>query len=498
MVEHTPQATAGRIVIVDSHLHTGSAHRRHEITRLAEAQGADVRLGDPQTRAKVVVRLRAGYEVCPGWLPPLLAELDQPGVRAVAPVLVGDEGTIVAAGHADGGPWLEGLPLADADGVAGRSMPGLVGGCLVMRPDVEFGQLRVVPAVAVRRHGSGPTPLRFTDPDAPMPPDPAGLVRTADGWQRLRPVVTEGPPRLRWAIKNPAPLGPRGERWGDTHFARRLAAALHGLGQHVAIDHRPGFERESGGLDDVTLVLRGLVEYTPRPENLNVLWVISHPELVSSEECARFDLVYAASLPFATAHGLRPLLQCTDPELFNPSRGVPDSGDGVLFVGNNRGAGRPIVHQAIEAGLPVRVFGARWEGVIDAAHIGGVSLPYDQLGGAYCNAGLVLGDHAPEMAAEGFISNRILDAAATGARTVSDPVVGLSELLPMVRIATNPEDLKRLATHLDGAFPSAADRAAAATRIGLEHSFAARAEQLLADVTALWQERRMRHDDRHV
>ena len=40
---------------------------------------------------------------------------------------------------------------------------------------------------------------------------------------RSRALVTQHPPRLRWALKNPATQGPWGDAWGDTHFARCLA-----------------------------------------------------------------------------------------------------------------------------------------------------------------------------------------------------------------------------------------------------------------------------------
>ena len=84
--------------------------------------------------------------------------------------------------------------------------------------------------------------------------------------------------RLRWAIKNAAPAGEGGERWGDTHFAASLAAALRDHGQEVVVDRRPEWDRATGRHDDVVLVLRGLVRHDPSPEQVSLLWVISHPE----------------------------------------------------------------------------------------------------------------------------------------------------------------------------------------------------------------------------
>ncbi len=60
------------------------------------------------------------------------------------------------------------------------------------------------------------------------------------------------------------------------------------------------------------------------------------------------------------------------------------------------------------------VYGVGWEEFIDVGRISGEFLDNDQLPAAYAGAGIVLNDHHPEMATDGFLSNR-LDAVATGA-----------------------------------------------------------------------------------
>ncbi|GMA87206.1 hypothetical protein GCM10025868_24560 [Angustibacter aerolatus] len=140
----------------------------------------------------------------------------------------------------------------------------------------------------------------------------------------LRADVREGVPRLRWALKNPAPAGPEAERWGDTHFARRLAAALRRLGQEVVIDHRAEFERSTGRFDDVVLVLRGVGPYNPVFGQVSLCWLISHPEMMSRRESVAYDRVFAASTVWArrmsAAWDVRidPLLQATDAEPVPP------------------------------------------------------------------------------------------------------------------------------------------------------------------------------------
>ena len=321
------------------------------------------------------------------------------------------------------------------------------------------------------RHGAPPR-LRVPRPV---------LVREA----RLQ--VSENP-RLRWAIKNAAPGGPGGERWGDTHFAASLAGALRDQGQEVVVDRRPEWDRPTGRHDDVVLVLRGLVRHDPSPEQVSLLWVISHPELVTADEAHGYDRVLAAGQPWAErwardwALRIEPLLQATDPERFHPDAAAPDTGDRVLFVGNSRRMLRPVVRDALAAGLPLAVYGDLWSGLVPDEVVRGRSIPNDQVAAAYRSAGVVLNDHHDAMRTDGFVSNRLFDAVASGARVVTDEVAGLAELFgPGVQIYETPDDLARLATLADpdSVFGDDATRRAAADRVRTEHSFAARAARLV-------------------
>jgi O-antigen biosynthesis protein len=304
-----------------------------------------------------------------------------------------------------------------------------------------------------------------------------------------RPISSvEGVPSLRWAIKNPAPAGTAAEIWGDTHFARRLARALRRLGQQVVIDHRPEFERQTGQLDDVVLALRGLAPYRPQYGQVNLAWVISHPEMLSRSEAESYDRLLAASVTWAERMsqqwGIRidPLLQATDPELFHPDRARPDTGHPLLFVGNSRKQLRTIVRDAVEQGLPLSVYGPGWEELIPRRYIKDLSLPNEQLGVAYRSASVVLNDHWEDMRVEGFLSNRLFDAVAAGARVVTDDVTGLGDLFGRsVQVARDAADLVRLtsAQNLDAIFGDDEERRKVAARVHAEHSFDVRARQLL-------------------
>ncbi|ROS61812.1 glycosyl transferase family 1 [Frigoribacterium sp. PhB160] len=321
----------------------------------------------------------------------------------------------------------------------------------------------------------------------PTGPVPARVARPVVG--RLEPVrVHEAAPRLRWSLKTAAWAGARGDDWGDVFFAHDLATALRGLGQAVVVDNRESSVRpESEHLDDVSLVLRGLDRVPLHPSAVTVLWVISHPDRVSDEELSGYDLRYAAGRAWAerttarTGLPVGTLLQATAPERFHPGPVDPELASDVLFVGKTREVFRPVVRDAVEAGLDLSVWGEGWSSFIAPETVRGEFLANDRLPAAYRSARVVLNDHWADMAREGFVSNRVFDAVASGALVVSDEVEGLVDVFgDGVRTYRTVDDLRRLGAE------SRADRAVearlAAAAVARDHSFAQRASRLLADV----------------
>ena len=308
-------------------------------------------------------------------------------------------------------------------------------------------------------------------------------------FSRRRPLdVREATPRLRWAIKNPAPAGTSGDLWGDTHFADALAEGLRSRGQEVVVDRRPGHERRSGRLDDVALVLRGLAPYRPSFEQVSIGWLISHPELLAMAEAAAYDRLVAASELWAERQSeawslrIEPLLQATDPRRFHPDVAVPDTGHPVLFVGSSRKILRPIVGAAVEAGLPLSVYGRNWRGFVPRRFVKADYLPNEQLAAAYRSAGVVLNDHWEDMRRDGFVSNRLFDAAAAGARVVTDDLAGLPAAFgDSVQVLRDREDLVRWSSMADPdpVFGSDEARREVAARVHREHSFEVRAKRLV-------------------
>ena len=495
--------------------------------------------GLAQASGETVVFLRASAEPTYWpWLDPLRRRLDE-GIGTCQPLLLSADRTIAAAGASfvasvlDQAPLLRGHASADASRLPAGEIPAVsavlacraataraLGGFEVGMPtehaevDLSLRARRagyrgaaVVPeSVLIMRDvdrfalASGPSSAAI--PAAPelagassaawaaagydATPDPAEPHRLRVRARRLAK-VTEGLPRLRWTIDIAAPGGPRGRLWGDRHFAGSLAEALERAGQHVTVDPRESRDRDTRGLDDVVLVIRGLERVMPRAEPLHILWVISHPEEVTAEECAGYGLVFAASNRWAASRSrawdrpITPLLQCTDPERFNPGRSVPDSGPRVLFVGNSRGGPRSIVTAALEADCGLAMYGADWEDLVPTGTVVAEHVPNAELPRLYSSAGVVLNDHWPSMRIDGFISNRLFDAVACGARVVSDDIAGVTELFGgSVRVFQDPADLRRLVSDpWDVNFPDLETRLRTAEQVRASHSFDLRATQLI-------------------
>ena len=132
-------------------------------------------------------------------------------------------------------------------------------------------------------------------------------------------------------------------------------------------------------------------------------------------------------------------------------------------------------------GGDVAVYGVGWETFLAPNQIRADHLPNVELPAAYAAAGVVLNDHWPQMAADGFLSNRLFDAVATGARVVSDRARGLESVFgTSVRTYEGTEELRSLLTgERDGVFGDHEERLAAAAHVAQLHSFDERAKVLI-------------------
>ncbi|MDF2917438.1 MAG: uncharacterized protein K0S70_1655 [Microbacterium sp.] len=325
------------------------------------------------------------------------------------------------------------------------------------------------------------------------------------GWQkgartrRPSPTMTWRRPSAhsqRWAIKICSPAGPRGDVWGDTHFAQGLAAALRRRGHDVIIDHFGAARRPSAHLDDVNVVVRGPYRIDPPSTGVNLQWIISHPDEVSRGEIAQFDQVFAASKTWSEKVSrqwsvpVEPLLECVDTDKFVP-RGLPRTAE-IVFVGTARGIARPSVVAPIRAGVDVKVYGPDWRPFIPASAVVAERIPNEALPERYETAAVVLNDQWPAMREEGFIAMRPFDVVAVGGRVISEPVDGIEEIFGGAVVTyRSPQHLvEMLRGNLDMLFPDDDELRLISRRIREQHSFDARAAvlqkaaQKVADQTA--------------
>jgi GT2 family glycosyltransferase len=255
--------------------------------------------------------------------------------------------------------------------------------------------------------------------------------------RKLVSLLKGGKYRPRVAIKCGAKWKEK-EHWGDYHFAQALAKELRRQGFIVRVDCREQWDIGLSAADDVVLCLRGILPYSPKPHQANIMWVISHPDDITTAEVDRYDHVYVASefhcehLKAVAQVGVETLLQCTDTDRFKP-RYVDDSQRGrsnPIFVGNSRGVFRQCVRWSVELEKDIDIYGGGWDQFVKDHRLKAKVLPNVSLPAYYESARAVLCDHWDDMKSFGYLSNRAFDVLACGSWLVVDDVRGIDGVLP--------------------------------------------------------------------
>ena len=216
-------------------------------------------------------------------------------------------------------------------------------------------------------------------------------------------------------------------------FGKSLAKALRKLGYLVRLDFESEWYSKPAIPDDVVITIRGHSRYIPEKSYLNLLWMISHPDDVPVEECEEYDHVFVASTGYAkvlskqTKTNVMPLLQCTDPEIFQIQK-VENKRSTIVYIGNSKQAASTILDDILESGLKPTVVGTGWQGLIDENLIAGEFIEKSSIPEFYTINGIVLCDHQSDMAEHGFLSNQLFDAVACGATPICADIPGIEEI----------------------------------------------------------------------
>ena len=273
-------------------------------------------------------------------------------------------------------------------------------------------------------------------------------------FDRFKDSVIDYISRIKIFIKIAAPNWDEIKSWGDYHFALSLKKELEKRGCIVIIQTLYDWDNYKD-LFDAVIVLRGLKQYYPRLNNLNLMWNISHPEMVDDDEYESFDYIFVASDYWASQLqdkldvGVEPLLQCTDTDFFFKEQ-VDEFRHDLLFVGNSRGVYRKILKDLDlenfnNEDIDLAVYGRAWEKFIPSQFIIQDYISNREVHKAYSSAKILLNDHWEDMSELGFISNRLFDGFASEAFIISDTVEGMEGVFGDVAVTySTPEELHEL------------------------------------------------------
>jgi spore maturation protein CgeB len=290
-----------------------------------------------------------------------------------------------------------------------------------------------------------------------------------------------------------AHIGPQtweaGSTWGDVPYGRDVQRQLEQRGIPTALLVNAEAQTAASYRADVALHIFGVRAPRPLQSQVNLLWVISHPDRITVSLCEAYDVVFVASdlLVEQLADRVRvPILllhQATEPTRFFPDPTGPKHE--LLFIGNSRRVPRPIIEALRGTEFDLAVYGGDWTPeLLDPKHLRGEWVPNDEVRKYYSSAAVVLNDHWGDMRELGIISNRVYDALACGAFVVSDQVPGIdAEFDGAVATYETREELQAI---LEQALADPAGRVAAGARgraaVLARHTFEHRVTRILEEI----------------
>jgi len=152
------------------------------------------------------------------------------------------------------------------------------------------------------------------------------------------------------------------------------------------------------------------------PDCYRILWIHSHPDMITSDVLSQYDKIYCLSPMFAkkieaTGFDCEVLIGGTSKKYMDQN----GYGDDILFIGNAKNGSRKILDD-IDPKYNISVYGSNYQNrVVNDEYV-----PNEIINTLYRFAKISLNDHHIDMAREGFLNPRIFDIAASGGFCISD------------------------------------------------------------------------------
>lgn len=237
------------------------------------------------------------------------------------------------------------------------------------------------------------------------------------------------------------------ENYDDYHIALGLKREFERKKCKVLLQIFPEWDTDDEEYE-VVIVLRGLKRYKPKRYQFNIMWNISHPDLITKEEYEEYDFVFVASDTWTNVLKnqinvpVDSLLHCTDPELFYPKYSKQYEHE-LLFMGNINGKIRIIIEDSLHTNKELSIK-KKWDEFANEKQTFNDHIPNISLHKAYFSSKILLNYHCENMKEKGFISNRIFDGFASGAFIISDEIVGARKIFGDALITYNDhQDLNK-------------------------------------------------------
>lgn len=168
----------------------------------------------------------------------------------------------------------------------------------------------------------------------------------------------------------------------------------------------------------VNFYVRGYTPYNElktKDNAVNILYIRDY-EVLSQEELASFDGIATSSPDFysyvmSTGYAAVFLPEFTDPSVYYPTPN-PALVHNLLYVGDNERHSRAIA-TALEAELPVEIYGRYWTGNIDAEYLKGEYIHENEIASYFSSAKINLVNVTENETKIGIIPSRIFDVASS-------------------------------------------------------------------------------------